>query len=185
MYGQRLRLVVFASCALGFGLTMAILNYAQSWSQYALTFLGFLLTITLTPIILMFWERAALHKRRFDVFYKWAKINVRLEHLNRYTALMFVGVLATPVTYSTLFDNELAVIIENAHLAFTGLAILGVYLEMIRYYPTWSRLWWVNTLLINLAIANFFTALIERHMSVGWGETVIAAVAMYHYFKTK
>ena len=185
MYGQRLRLLICALCALLHGTLIASLGLVGSWSQAALTFIDPLLKLTLLPVILMFWERAALHEKRYDVFYKWLNIEIRLEHINRFIAIMFCLVLASPVTYTEVFENEIGAYIGLLHMVFTGLAIFGIYLEMIRYYRTWSSGWWFNTIIINLAVANFVTIFIERHMSVGWGETIIMVVAIMHYTKTK
>lgn len=184
MYGQRLRFLVFTICALSHGVLIASLDIVSSWSQAALTFLDPLLKLTLLPVILLFWERAIYHNRKFDLFYKWFGINIRLEHLNRFVAIMFCLVLATPVTYTEVFDNEVGAYIGLLHMIFTGLAIFGIYLEMIRYYRTWTSGWWFNIITINLAVANFLTIFVERHMSVGWGETIIMAVAIMHYGKT-
>lgn len=180
MYGTRLRTLVFALCALGFGLAMATLDYADSWSQYALTYLGMFLHLTLIPVVMMFWERSLTHPRRFEVFYKCG-FNIRLEHLNRFVAICFGLVLATPVTYADVFDNDLGVYITNLHLLFTGLAIGGIYLEMIKFYDKSGK--WFYSILINLAVLNFVLALWTRHMSVGWGETIIMIVAIMHYTK--
>ncbi|MBO0323450.1 hypothetical protein J0X14_14170 [Muricauda sp. CAU 1633] len=181
MYGTRLRTVVFALCAICFGVAMATLDYAGSWSQYALTALGFLLVITLLPVVFMFWERALQHPRRYDVFYKIG-LNIRLEHLNRFTAICFGLVLATPVTYTEMFDNWVGIWITNLHLLFTGLAVAGIYFEVIRYYKGAGK--WFFSIMMNLAVFNFICALWIRHMSVGWGETIIMVVAVMHYLNT-
>ena len=118
MYGQRLRLLICALCALLHGTLIASLGLVGSWSQAALTFIDPLLKLTLLPVILMFWERAALHEKRYDVFYKWLNIEIRLEHINRFIAIMFCLVLASPVTYTEVFENEIGAYIGLLHMVF-------------------------------------------------------------------
>jgi hypothetical protein len=175
MSGHRLRVVILIGISLSVALLMVILNIYPSWSQYALSAFDSLLTITDTCIALLFWDRASLHPDREDVILKklFGK-PLKTKHLDRFIAIMFVLILATPVTL---------VFMKVPHYLFTGLAALASFFHMVLYYRKGAKMTW-NIIGAFIAALGFLLGLLTDKYTTGLGELIFAGIMAIHVLAT-
>lgn len=187
MFGYRLRTLVFGTLGLFIVTVLTLLATAPSWSQTALTSFGYLLTAGLLFIASSFGERAVAHPEKNRTFFKLFKKPVRLEHLSRFTQIMFFAIIVFPVTQVEAFPdkvNAINKIIDFIHYPVTGLAILGVTLEMLFWYKKWTKNWWINVIAIGLAVTYFILEVTVGLISIAAGELAIAYAGFGHIIKT-
>ena len=155
--------------ALVLGVAMAIINQHPSWSQYAGNPLDPFLYLTLGLITLAFYGSSFAHPQYKRHLFWLLNIPVRFEHIARFTAFMFVGVL----TFSV---NSVFKFIEVLHLVFTGLAIGFGYLLLLFYTKTKKgRIW--SYIGVSLGIIGFLLGFLLNLYSIAWAE-VIAAIPL-------
>lgn len=164
MKGTRLHILIFTLIALGFGILMAVLNLYPSWSQYARSAQTSLLYLVLLSIFVTFWDRSKTHPKRDERAYRLLGMRISRGRADRITAIMFAGVICTPVNVELL---------EIPHLIFTGLGILSAFLGMVTYSK-----WYVPSVIAGAFL--FLASFIPDTYSVAWGE-VFAALPIGHY----
>lgn len=166
MKGHRLIIKVLAYLAIVLSSIMVILNLYPSWSQYARTLEEYLLLATLSSISSLFLIRSFTHPEKDRILFLWP-IDVRIEHINRYTGFLFIGVLCTPVTHPEWYINI-------PHLIFTALAILTAYAQLYFYYPNDKILKTSSRLSIAIGLMGFAGGYFFDYYSIGMGELIIA-----------
>lgn len=171
MYGYRLRALVWAVIALLATAYLTFFGDEPSWSENAMKALNSILTICLLGIADVFSQIANGHPEKERVFYKWVGMYVRLEHLARFTKYSFFGILI--FSLNNLFP-------EWMHMAATGFGVTGLYLQMIRYWPTWTKGWWMYFILINLAALSLILAFGFHLFEVKYAEFALIAVGMIY-----
>lgn len=174
MSGYRLRLVILVGLALAVASLMVVLNLFPSWSQYARSVFESLLFITLASIFAAFWDRASNHPEKERQLFRIFGVTVRMEHLDRFIAIMFVLVLATPVTLQGM---------KIPHFIATGLAAAGSFFHMIFYYRQGQKLLW-NILGAILGVAAYLLGLLTNLYPTGVGELIFAAIMAIHILST-
>ena len=167
MKGIRLITKICIASAFLIGLIMALLNLYPSWSQHAGEAQDPLLYSTLFLIALAFYGTSFDHPNRHrHLFWLTKKIQVRFEHIARFTAFMFGGVL----TFSV---NSPIHIIEVLHFVFTGLGIGFGYLLLLFYYKEKKyRLW--SYVGVAFGIIGFMLGFLFNVYSISWAETIAA-----------
>lgn len=165
MKGSRLNINILIILAVFTGVSMAVLSFAPSWSQFAGTKNDPMLYATLFCISSAFMISSFTHpdKQRYIGFgFRW-------KHFNRLTAYFFGGVIAFSVNNDTGW-------VETAHLVFTALAIGTGYIGLVLYPESkkgnrWS---WFG---FAFGILGFFAGYIFGLWSIAWGE-VLAAIPL-------
>ena len=168
MKGARLIIMILIALAIILGTVMVILNLYPSWSQYARSLEEPLLFATLSCISSIFLIRSFTFKERYYILFKFLRIAIRVEHLNRITGFLFIGILLTPVTH----PNGL---IETLHFIFTGLAIVTALLDVI-FYNKKEWAYFISA----LATIGFLLAFIFNLYSIGLGELIVALAIAYN-----
>lgn len=177
MKGHRLITVILIGLVLGLTITMVALNLYPSWSQYARSLHEPLLFGTLSAISSVFLIRSFTHYERLKRLFKtWKEKHFRLEHSNRITGFLFIGVLCTPVTHPDWY-------IESAHLLFTGLAIASAHSELWFYYKKGIKrnALWAGSM---IGILGFLGAFAFKIYSIGMGELIAALPIIIHVLAT-
>lgn len=175
MKGWKLRSLVIRSIAAAAVTVLTFFSAEGSWSDNAMLALNFLLNLGLITIADSFSEIANNHPRKKDVFYKWFGKDVRLEHLAHFTKYSF---------YSILVLHLNSVIPEFLHFIATGLGVAGLNLIMWRWYKTWSKLWWINMITINLSTLSLILSFGFKLFEVKYAEYLLALTGLYHQNKT-
>lgn len=175
MKGPKLIINILISIAISCIFLMVCLNLYPSWSEYARSYEEQLLFLTLGSIYGMYLLRSQTFENRERIlFYKPVKANVR--QVNIWTAFMFFGILATPVT----IGNPIT---EILHYVFTISAILFAYAGILNYYVgTRSRTISKISLLFPLLgmVGGKFFGL----WTVGVGELIAAFPVVIHILIT-
>ena len=174
MSGHRLRITILVALVLTVGLLMVVLNFYPSWSQYARSVFESLLFITLASIFAAFWDRASHHPERERILFKIFGIKIRMEHLDRFIAIMFVLVLATPVTLKGMVIP---------HFIATGLGAAGSFFHLIFYYRTGVKLIG-NIIGALVGVAAFLVGLLTDIYPTGVGELIFAGIMGIHILST-
>jgi len=197
MKGFRLWTFILAIQVVLTTLAMAILNYAPSWSQYALTIFSMMLISTLWSISTIYRDRSWTHFRKLDrmfflkEFLFWGvKKEIRQEHWNRQTGFLFALVMFTPVTLVGLAETLGMEIkfwmqaIVFAHYLFTGFAIASSYVGIFFYNKKHQSKWWAY-LFGMIVCASFFVLNFHfQWTTVGYAEIVVALPAIAHILTT-
>jgi predicted membrane metal-binding protein len=199
MSNYRLRSFAFAGIGLLIVTAITLFAVAPSWSQVALTALGFLLTAALIFIASAFGERAVSHPLKRMVLLKWFNKPIRLEHTSRFIQICFFAIVIFPSTQVEVFheiieaqgkSNTIHKIVDLLHYPATALAVIGIYAEMVSWHPMWSKKWWYNFISINLSVGYFLLELIYYKffntsiVSIAAGELAIAYAAFGHIIST-
>ncbi len=176
MKGERLIISILIKLVLGLTITMVALNLYPSWSQYARSAEEPLLLATLSFISTVFFIRASWHPEQNRKMFNIGKMDVRMEHINRYAGFLFVGILCTPVTHPAWY-------IQTAHLAFTALAIGVAHSELWFYWPKGKK----RNIAISvslLGIVGFMAGFVLKLYSTGMGELLAALPIIIHVLLT-
>jgi len=183
MKGVQLWTKILAGLIIILTSTMVLMNYAPSWSQYALGIFSFFLTITLWSISIIYRDRSWNHPKRNMVMFELRKYlffgkkqEIRQEHWDRQTSLLFACVMFTPVTLITLAESNGIEItwwistIVFMHYVFTGVAILSSYIGIFFGNKNGSILWFKYLIGMILAIVLFALSFIIDLYTTGMGE---------------
>ncbi len=192
MKGYTIWTLVFTALVLLSTSTMVVLGIAPSWSQYALTSLAILLTITLYSISTIYRDRSWLHVRSKDEMFYLNKAHtkaMRFGHWNRITSVLFFLIMITPVTlisiYPELENVFWAQAVVFAHYIFTGGGIGGVYTDIWFYYPKYSALWWKYIIAMVICLFLFIGgAFVFNWYEVGHGEIIVMLPGLVHVITT-
>ena len=165
MKGTKLLLISLFSAGLLFSL---LLWNFPSWSASDGSSLEPFLKLTLSTIILSLWSVSYTHLKASKVMLNIKGVDIRLRHLDRITALLFVGVLAFGV-------NEIAIL----HFIFIILAAAGIFIRIVNYYE--NKIY--KTIgIVGIAIASFTWIvgfLFPMFWSIGTGEMIFYLVAAF------
>ena len=175
MKGHKLRILIYTIIALAFGILMAAMNFYPSWSQHIRTAFTSLLIITIISIIRTYDTRSMTHARRDETAYRIFGMRITFGRADRITAVLFCGVLATPVNLEVMVwgFNIMGIL----HSAFTGLAILSAYRTMWAYDKRF--LFWMI-----LGLSLFAGGFIFKLYTVGWAEVGAAVPIAYYLLRT-
>jgi len=150
---------------------------AVSWSANAVLGTRILLNLGLLAIADSFGEVAIASPRKDEIFYKWFGLKARLKHLARFTKYAFFGILVFH------FGHEY--IPNGVHNLATGLGILGFNLMMWRWHKTWSKKWWLNIILTNIATIGLILAFGFNLFDVKWPELAFLLTGFYNLYKMR
>lgn len=176
MQGLSLNIKICSILAFVIGLTMAILNLYESWSQHAGTVYDPMLYVTLFLIAMAFIMASFEHVNKYRVVMKLFIMEVRVEHLLRLTAYLFGGV----IVFSVNSDSS---VISTLHLFFTGFAIASGYLLMLTYPKTKTGYMWAVIGAV-FGGCGFLLAYLFHTYSVAWGEVLAAFPLAIWIYKT-
>ena len=168
MKGSKLLITVLLSAGIIFSLLL--FNYS-SWSAADGSVLEPFLKLTLSTIILSLWSVSYTHDLGNKIMFTntWLKtIRIRLKHLDRITALLFVGVLAFGMA-GPWWSKVL-------HYIFILGAAAGMFIRVVRYYDNYKRI--IGIIGISAAAAVWLVGFIWPGMwSVGVGEMVFYLIS--------
>jgi hypothetical protein len=158
---------------------MAVINVYPSWSQFAGQSLDPFLYLTLGLITLAFYGSSFDHpKQHRHLFNLFKTLDVRFEHIARFTAFMFLGVL----TFSV---NSPIKAVEVLHFIFTGLGIGFGYLLLLFYFKTnRTRLW--SYVGVSFGVVGFLLGFLFNIYSIAWAEVIASlplAIFLYLTYK--
>jgi len=172
MKGAKLIIIILTLLALALATVMVSLNIYPSWSQYARSLEEPLLIATLSAISSIFLIRSFTFRDRFKLLYNIKGVSIRIEHLNRLTGFLFIGVLCTPVTHPVK-------LIQILHFTFTFVAIVSAFSEIIFYNKNLF-----SYIASALGFLGFVLAFTTGIYSIGLGELIAASVIagniLYH-----
>jgi len=179
MKGIRLTTRISIISAFILGLVMAIINVHPSWSQFAGKPLDPFLYSTLFLISIAFYGSSFDHpKQHRHLFWLTKKIDVRFEHIARFTTFMFGGILTFSVNSPIYF-------IEVLHFVFTGLGIGFGYLLLLFYFKTnRTRLW--SYVGVVFGIVGFILGFVFDVYSIAFAEVIASlplAIFLYLTYK--
>lgn len=166
MYGYKLRMLVWGIIALLGATYLTFFSGEPSWSQNAGTSLHFFLNLVLLSIADTFGEIASNHPQKKIQLYKWLNVSIRLSHLANFTKYSFYAILVFHLSHEYMP--------EIFHMLATGLGVLGLYLQMITYFKTWSKKYWLSLVLINVSALMLILAFGFKLFEVGYGELALA-----------
>ena len=176
MKGYRVWTVVFVLLVLGTTSTMAILNFAPSWSQYALTALSSLLLATLYSISVLYRDRSWLHPLADQRLLKIGKWEIKQGQWNRVISVLFALIMFTPVTLLEFYPEAKALwsgLLVILHYIFTGAGLLAAYIGIFFYYKKGSKRL-IYLLFMILSVLGFGAAFIFDWYTIGVGEIIAA-----------
>ena len=178
MSGSKLITVILTALALILTAILVIVNVTPSWSQYALTAFVPAFNVAISSMSTIFFLRDKDHIARRHVLLSPFNVDIRISQLSRFTGFMFLGILATPVTYAEMFPTaDLGGVIKFLHFAFTFLAIGSAYLQFIYYNKNISTYIYSGIGVLGFVI-GFFTDL----YTIGVGEMFAAIPIAYFIF---
>lgn len=171
MKGAGLIVSILTYSALSLTLLMVALDFYPSWSQYARSLYEPLLFGAIGAMMSIFLIRSFTlpDTHLFKVF----KIDVSTKDLDRYTGFFFWGIICTPVTHPEWY-------IQALHFAFTGLAILACYTNIL-YYRDFNG-YWIGASVLGIGL--FVWSFIGAPFSLGLGELFAAIPISIHVLKT-
>ena len=175
MSGPRLIIKILTWMALVLTTTMVSLNIYPSWSQYARSLEEPLFLYAISAMMSIFLIRSLSHVSRYRTIFK-KPLDIRIEHTNRWAGFMFMGIIGTPVTHPNI-------VIQVFHFAFTILAILFCYAEIVKYYKQRStkRLAWVG---FGCAVVGMVVGAFTNAWTTGVGELIAATPIAIHVLNT-
>lgn len=179
MKGHRVWVVYNVAIVLAAVITMVVFNYSPSWSQYALTAFGMLLTIALRNISVIFRDRSYLHPLKLTLLF----LGIRREHLDRATSEAFFLIMITPVTLLEAFpqysNNDLFKYIVYTHYIATFTGLFLAYIGIYTYYKKYSQMWYAMFFSMIICSMAFIWAVISQQLwykgikapyTIGFGE---------------
>jgi hypothetical protein len=186
MKGYRLWTVVFVLLVLTTTSTMAILNFAPSWSQYALTALSSLLLATLYSISVLYRDRSWLHPKKNELLFKIGKLEFNQGQWNRVISILFALIMFTPVTLLEFYPEAKALwsgLLVTMHYIFTGAGLLAAYIAIFFYYTKSStRLTYLAFMI--LSVLGFGAAFIYDWYTIGVGEIIASLPPIFFILST-
>jgi len=186
MKGFRLWTMVFVALVVATTLTMVILNYAPSWSQYALTALSSLLLATLYSISTLYRDRSWLHPLSNNRLFRIGKWEFTHGQWNRVISVLFALIMFTPVTLLEFYPEAKALwsgILVIMHYVFTGAGLLAAYIGIFYFYPPGKKRYAYLAFMV-LAVLGFGVAFITDLYTVGVGEIIASAPPMIFILST-
>ena len=158
------KLVLLFLLASGIFFSLFLFNFS-SWSASDGSNYEPFLKLTLSSIILALWQLSFTHSEGSKIMLTVKKQVIRLRHLDRLTAIMFVGVLAFGLTESKFL-----------HFFFIILAAAGMTVRVLNYFD--SKIYRiVGLVLMILAIFVWIVGFLFPFMwSIGLGETIFYLV---------
>ena len=172
MYGAKLRAVIWAGIALLSTAFLTFFGNEPSWSENALKAFNSILNIALIGIADVFSHIATLKENEEKVYYKPFGIDIRLDHLARFTKYSFFGIAVCSLN---------SIVPEILHMIATGLSVTGLFLQMIKY-KEWNKGGWFFVLIISMAALSLILAFGFGLAEVKYAEFSLIVVGMYYLY---
>lgn len=166
MKGYKLRMFVWGLIALLGAAYLTFFSGEPSWSQNAGTSLHFFLNLVLLAIADTFGEMASSHPNKKVQLYKWLNVSIRLEHLGNFTKYSFYGILVFHLSHEYMP--------EIIHMIVTGMGVAGLFFQMITYFKTLSKEYWISLIIISVSVLMLILAFGFKLFEVGYGELALA-----------
>ena len=178
MAGPRLITIILTALAVILTAILVIVNVTPSWSQYALTAFVPIFNVAISSMATIFFFRDTSHVSRNYSLFKLFGMDIRIKQISRFTAFMFLGIIATPVTYGEMFPTaDMGSVIKFLHFTFTFLAIGSAYLQFMFHERT------LRTYILSaVGCVGFAVGFFTNIYTIGVGEMFAAIPIAYFIY---